>query len=158
MSDWIDELKLQKNREMSRAADEEKAKQRRHDLLRSRLPFFIEQVRTQVRSDVDKLRMVFPEDARYHLQFQEEPGGFKLTNRNSPVFDLEFRLVLDVTQTIPRTIVARHVAHTTTQPKQTELAVKWEDEHRISVEFEGTLYLRPEALGEAITQFVLGAP
>jgi hypothetical protein len=154
VSDWIEKLKQQKAEETKDSAEKEKAKQRRHEVIHSKLTFFISQVTDKVRKEVEDLGAAFPDDARYQLGFQEEPPGFKLTNRNSRVFDLEFRLLLDPTQTMVRTVVAKHTPHTAAQPKQAELPVELDVNDRIGITYDGKRYFDPQELGEAITKFV----
>ena len=156
MEDWIDRLKSEKQEQQTRELDQAKAKQRTDDLIRSKLPEFLEQALGQIEQDVAKLQREFPNDLQYFLHFQNIGSGSVL--QGSLPSALKVTVKLDPTHTRAALLI-RHPGSGSVFSKPTEepheLKISLDVNDNLSVRFNGRQYANPQEFGSALVQFVL---
>ncbi len=155
MSDWIERLKEDKEREKWDAAEIERGKQRKHELLKSLVPDFLRETAESVERDVEMLRKTFPDDSRYHLDFRPEPPGFVLSSadRHSK---FEIRFSLEEHRTIIRRATRlNHAGWEKPDNRQELLPTSLDANDQLRIQFIEVQYGRPDALAEAIVKLAL---
>lgn len=156
MEDWIDRLKREKQEQQVHDLNHERAKQRTDDLIRSKLPEFVEQALGQIEQDVAKLQREFPNDLQYYLHFQNVGSGSVL--QGSMPSSLRVQIKLDPTSTRAALLI-RHPGSGSVFSKPTEqpyeLRVGLDTNDILFIRFEGRQYANPQEFGSALVQFVL---
>ncbi len=149
MSDWIEKLKAQKEQKEQQATERERAKQRKFDLVRWKLPEFIRQTSERVKADIVTLREAFPNDLNYDLRYEEEPPGFNL---NLPTISRGIRLRLDPTQTQLRVYLDHRPLAGHGFNEQMDWQINLDVNDSLSIERGGLRFSRPEQFSEYLVR------
>ena len=153
VSDWIQKLREQRDDEEQKQAERDKAQQRKHELLQSKLPEFFASTAARVEQDLNTLRESFPKEAQYDLRFEREVSSFAIS-RSYPD-PVRLSIILDPTRTLLRGQVhQKRMNWERTVLEQVQPVVELDGQDRLSVEFNGRHY-HPEQWAEALIKYVL---
>lgn len=89
-ADWIDKLEEQQAKEGEQTSDTRKLQIQRADFIKATMPAFWNDLKTQIQTDIRRLRETFPRRPQYHCTLENVQQGkaFRLINTIPPRVNL----------------------------------------------------------------------